>query len=95
MLVASLGQSSVFTRPGERQLWVLGEDETLLWELHSLALNASDTATLLAQRFGLSPSQAQSMFDKHLSKWRSVGLRKGGLEFKDEVRRIRAQSSGL
>ena len=74
MLVASLGQSSVFTRSGERQLWVLGEDEALLWELHSLAVNASDTATLLAQRFGLSPSQAQSMFDKHLSKWRSVGL---------------------
>ena len=74
MLVASLGQSSVFTRPGERQLWVLGEDEALLWELHSLALNATDTATLLAQRFGLSPSQAQSVFDKHLSKWRSVGL---------------------
>ena len=64
----------MFTRPGERQLWVLGEDEALLWELHSLALNATDTATLLAQRFGLSPSQAQSMFDKHLSKWRSVGL---------------------
>jgi hypothetical protein len=74
LLVASLGQSSVFTRPGERQLWVLGEDEALLWELHSLALNATDTATLLAQRFGLSPSQAQSMFDKHLRKWRSVGL---------------------
>ena len=64
----------MFTRSGERQLWVLGEDEALLWELHSLALNASDTATLLAQRFGLSPSQAQSMFDKHLKKWRSVGL---------------------
>ena len=74
MLVASLGQSSVFTRSGERQLWVLGEDEALLWELHSLAVNATDTATLLTQRFGLSPSQAQSMFDMHLSKWRSGGL---------------------
>jgi hypothetical protein len=53
LLVASLGQSSVFTRPGERQLWVLGEDEAPLWDLHSLALNATDTETLLAERFGL------------------------------------------
>ena len=47
MLVASLGQSSVFTRSGERHLWVLGEDETLLWELHSLGLDPNETAGLL------------------------------------------------
>ncbi len=74
LLVAGLGQSSVFTRPGERRLWVLRADEAALWDLHSLGLDPNETAGLLAERFGLSPSQARSMLDKHLRKWRSAGL---------------------
>lgn len=74
LLVAGLGQSSVFTRPGERRLWVLRADEAALWDLHSLGLDPSETAGLLAERFGLPPSQARSMLDEYLRTWRSAGL---------------------
>ena len=40
----------------------------------SLGLDPNETAGLLAERFGLSPSQARSMLDQYLRTWRSAGL---------------------
>lgn len=74
LLSATLGQSRVFTRTGERTLWLLGANEAVLWDLYTEGIRKDVLADLLAERFGIAPSLALRQLDDHLLHWRQTGL---------------------